>query len=211
MANGSKRIAELLTAPMAEVIISLGQSIAAAQKALDQNSIETQRQINEDPVLADLGLQAPWYQMPRVELELTMAVALEEKTPQTTPSAALTPNISALTRLRQIHFQPVNALYSNQFNYSANASSKLKLTIVPVPPPANEAAIPRLSTDEVTSIASPHLLNDATARLALNFNGQGRLWFVLQYRLQNNVSTRLVLVVVDDETRQIVKVETTAS
>ncbi len=209
MANGTQRISELLSAPMAAVITALGVGIANAQRELDKNSIATQREIDEDPVLSDLGLQATWYQMPRAELELTMAIAFEER-PKTTATAAaadLTPiSPVALSRLKEIHFQPVNALYANQFNYNVTASSKLKLTIVPVPPPAAETAVtPRLSRDEVLAVAQPKLSTDPNARLAVNFNGQGRLWFVIQSKLTGDQIQRLVLVVIDDDTKQIVK------
>lgn len=205
MANGTQRISELLSAPMAAVITALGVGIANAQRELDKNSIATQREIDEDPVLSDLGLQATWYQMPRAELELTMAIAFEER-PKTTATAAAPISPVALSRLKEIHFQPVNALYANQFNYNVNASSKLKLTIVPVPPPAAETAVtPRLSRDEVLAVAQPKLSTDPNARLAVNFNGQGRLWFVMQSKLTGDQIQRLVLVVIDDDTKQIVK------
>jgi hypothetical protein len=41
----------------------------------------------------------------------------------------------------------------------------------------------------------------------VNFNGQARLWFVLQYEMSGDTTNRLALVVVDDDTRQIVKSE----
>jgi len=44
-------------------------------------------------------------------------------------------------QLKQLYLQPVNASYSNQFNYNVQASSKLKVTFMPVPPPATESAV----------------------------------------------------------------------
>jgi len=212
MANGTQRISDLLSAPMQAVITALGVGIAQAQRELDKNSLATQREIDEDPALSELGLQATWYQMPRAELELTMAIAFEERPKQaTTTTAAPTPGLITsaapqLSRLAQIHFQPVNALYVNQFNYNANASSKLKLSIVPVPPPAAETAVtPRLTRDEVLAVAQPKLLTDPNARLTVNFNGQGRLWFVMQYKVSGDQIQRLALVVIDDDTKQIIK------
>ncbi len=216
MANGTtQRVADLLSAPMEAVITSLGVGIARAQRELDRNAIATQREIDEDPALAELGLQATWYQMPRVELELTMAIAMEEKAPvKATAAAAISPISSAVispgalvnSRLAQLHIQPVNATYNNQFNYNVNASSKMKLTIVPVPPPAADAVVvAKLKNDEVLAIAQPQLVSDANARLAVNFNGQGRLWFVMQYKITGDQTQRLALVVIDDDTKQIVK------
>ena len=206
MPNGINRIADLLSAPMEAVIIALGVSIAKAQRELDRNSMEAQREINEDPLLGDLGLQATWYQMPHTELELTMAIAMEAqpKPPTVTPLPGVPTALKAFP-LKQLHIQPVNAAYTNQFNYDVNAASKLKLTIVPVPPPGAEAAVaPKLTRDDVTNIVRPQLVVDPNARLAVNFSGHTRLWTVVQYRVEGDETKRLKLVVVDDDTRQIV-------
>lgn len=215
MPNGQQRIAELLSAPMEAVIIALGVGIARAQRELDRNSIETQREIDQDPTLAELGLQATWYQMPRTELELTMAISMEEQAPGAKALGQPLPTVLQPYRLKQLHIQPVNALYTNQFNYDVQASSKMKLTIVPVPPPAAETAVaPRLDRDTVIDLARPFLVTEADGktlradtRLSVNFSGQARLWFVLQYRMVGTETQRVALVVVDDDTRQVVKHE----
>jgi hypothetical protein len=66
---------------------------------------------------------------------------------------------------------------------------------------------PKLSQEKAREIAQPKLTSATDARLAVNFNGQARLWFVLQYRVEGDTLKRLALVVVDDETGQIVKSE----
>lgn len=210
MADNIQRVTDMLSAPMEQVIVALGTGIARAQRELDKFAIQTQREIDEDPLLSETGLQATFYQIPRAELELTMAIALEEDT-QTPRTIAIGPTaapIRALRTLKQLHLQPVNAAYTNQFSYDVQASSKLKLTIVPVPPPAADAAVtPKRTQDQVRAIAQPKLTSATDARLAINFNGQARLWFVLQYRVESDTLKRLALVVVDDETGQIVKSE----
>ena len=210
MSNGTQKIADLLSAPMEAVIVALGVSIARAQQELDRHSIDTQREINEDPQLSEIGVQATWYQMPRVELELTMAIAMEErKTPPTgapAPRAARAAAVLEKFPIKQLYLQPVNATYNNQFNFNVNAASKVKLTIMPVPPPTAETGVTALlQRDEVLKIAQPALVVDANARLAVNFNGQARLWYVVQYKPEGDQTTRLALVVVDDETKAIVK------
>jgi hypothetical protein len=213
-----ERVSDMLSAPMEAVIIALGTGIARAQRELDRFAIETQREINQDPQLAEFGLQATFYQMPRAELELTMAIALEEQEqPATRSQASGGAAASALQpfRLRQLHIQPVNAAYTNLFSYDVRASSTLKLTIVPVPPPlADEAAGSRLSQDDVLGLARPHLVPGpdgqsppADARLSATFDSRARLWTVLEYRLEGDQVRRLALVVVDDDTGQVVKAE----
>ncbi len=183
-------------------------AIGRAQRELDRFAIQTQREINEDPELVENGLQPTFYQIPSAELELTTAIVFEEES-NPAPSVAAGPTVGLkAAAIKRVHLQPVNATYANQFNFDVNASSRVKLTIVPVPPPAGDGAVvPRLANDEVLKIASPKLVTNAPARLAVNFNGASRLWFVLQYQTDGATTTRLALVVIDDETRQIVKAE----
>src|SRR4051794_6502695 len=110
MPDGIQRISELLSAPMEAVITALGVGIARAQRELDRFAIETQREIDEDPVLTEQGLRATFYQIPRAELELTTALALEEKRPSERQAVTpgVTPRVLQLQRLRQVHLQPVN-------------------------------------------------------------------------------------------------------
>jgi hypothetical protein len=155
-------------------------------------------------------LQATWYQIPKAELELNIAVAMEDKGDATKGDARALPVTKSLAayRLKQIHFQPVNATYQNQFDYNVQASSKLKLSFVPVPPPVAEGAVaPKMSQEEVLKAAAKYLKpeGEKPARLAVNFNGQGRVWFVLQYRLEDSDLTKLAMVVVDDDTGEVVK------
>lgn len=213
MSNGTEQIKELLSAPMEAVIIALGVGIANAQRELDRNAMERQREINEDPLLSEAGLQATWYQIPRAEVELNIAIVLEQEKERGAPSPAKVPRVLKPYALKQIYFQPVNAAYTNQFGYNVQAASKLKVSIAPVPPPAAETAVaPRRSREEVAKIAGeaqPLLQNlPGGARLAVNFNGQTRLWFLLAYELKGEEIRRLALVVVDDDTGQVIKNET---
>ena len=79
---------------------------------------------------------------------------------------------------------------------------------MPVPPPVAEGAVaPKMSQEEVLKAAAKYLKpeGEKPARLAVNFNGQGRLWFVLQYRLEDSELTKLAMAVVDDDTGEVVK------
>jgi hypothetical protein len=209
MSNGSDRISELLSTPMEAAVVGVAVGIARAQRELDRHSIELQREIDEDPELADLGLHATWYQMPNTQLELTMTVTLEEETGAATGTAPLGGSrFLADNGIRAIRLAPVNAYYKNQFDYDVSASSKLTLTFVPVPPPVGETVAPaRLSRDDVVKTAKPDLKNESDTRLSVNFNGAARLWFVLEYRLEGDVVVRRALVVIDDETGNVIKTE----
>ena len=223
MANDVQRISDMLSAPMEAVLIALGVGVAKAQQAMDQNALEMQREIDEDPVLSDVGVTATWYQIPKAEIELNIAIAMEEKKAgNPAPALGKIPKVLQAYPLKQLYIQPVNASYTNQFSYDVQAASKLKFSIVPVPPPAAEAAVTaKLSGEKATDLAWPFLVTkeitqpegskktilQEDTRLAVNFNGQARLWFVLQSQVLADETKRLALVVVDDDTSQVVKHE----
>jgi hypothetical protein len=211
MVNNIRRVTDLLSAPIEQVIAALGSGIARAQRELDQFAIATQREIDQDPILSEYGLQATFYQIPRAELDLTIAIAMEEepRTRATGATSELPSQITRLPRLKQLYLQPINAAYINQFSFDVQASSKIKLTVVPVPPPTADTSVnPNLSQERVLEIARPNLVSGENLRLSVNFNAQARLWFVMQYRIAGDTTTRLALVVIDDATGSIVKSET---
>jgi hypothetical protein len=211
MTEDIKKVADMLSAPMEEVIAALGTGIARAQRELDRYAITAQQEIDQDPLLSEAGLQATFYQIPRAELELNIAIALEENTKPVTSGNTLTAiSATALkaSSIRQIHLQPVNASYANQFNFNTQASSKVKLTIVPVPPPGADGIVsPRMKQDEVLKIAQDKFVSAQNARVSFNFNGRSRVWVVLQYALEGDTTRRLALIVIDDDTGAIIKSE----
>src|SRR5436309_2467150 len=78
--------AELLAAALEELIVAVGRGIGQAQAEMDRASIALQRDIDADPLLAQHGLQATWYQMPRTELEIKVALQFQGRQP-TLPAA----------------------------------------------------------------------------------------------------------------------------
>jgi hypothetical protein len=145
MPNPVDTLTDVLAAPMEKVIVSLGTSVAQAQRELDRHSIESQKEIEADPTLSAAGVSASFYQIPKVELELTMTITMQSSsdtagTAKRSPAAKTGVALGdvVLPRPARISVAPLNAFYTNQFGFQAAASSKLKLTIVPVPP-AGEA------------------------------------------------------------------------
>lgn len=218
MPNGSSaasEVAELLSVPLEEILVSLGRGIGAAQSALDRHSIEIQRQIDEDPVLGQYGLQATWYQLPSTQVELKVAVAAQQPAQATAqgeaaPPADAVPLPLPVRPLPPIYIQPVNARYTNQFSYDVNAASTVTLTIVPVPPPAPvSAGRPALTADVVLAIAAPQLVldedNNPRPRISISYNGGVRAWYVLQTDETSDPPTLERMVRVDDATGAITK------
>jgi len=204
---------EVFSAPIEGIIVAMGKGVSEAQSALDHNSIKSQEALDADPVLSRLGLQATWYQMPHVELQLKLAMAVTEDKPAP-PSA---PSAQAVSKFR-LHAQPVSAAYQNHFNYNVQAASTITLSIVPVPAPraADQSAVaPRLSTDQVQQAALASTTKFVTVtdpsgkkvpapnlRFDVNFNAAARSWYVLQYD-PANPAAKPIVVAIDDVTGSV--------
>src|SRR5206468_3518281 len=112
----------------------------------------------------------------------------------------------------------------NHFNYDVTASSLIRLSIVPVPPPLTGDQVtvpPRMGPDEVQSAAlassakfstakdsQGNTIPDPKLRFDVNFNAAARLWYVLQYDPSNTADTPIV-VSVDDDTGTVRVISTT--
>jgi hypothetical protein len=226
-ANGD-RLADLISAPLEELIVALGSGIGRSQAELDRHSIETQRRIDEDPVLAQYGLQAHWYQIPRTELELKVNVAMqeleatggEEVSPAPPPGAGAYGYVAGLRLppVPRVRIEPVNASYQNRFGFDVQAASTMKLEVVPVPPPGRlTTATPRLSVEEALAIAreakmlddpeQPALYSERGTgwRTSVNFNTGLLSWFAVQTLEEGDTIRLRALVKIDDESGAVLK------
>jgi hypothetical protein len=220
MPNGdAQQIADLISTPLEALVVALGSGIGRSQAELDRHSIETQRRIDEDPVLFQYGLQATWYRIPTTELELKVSVAMERQEPTPTPAGPAPAPIEPIgpliggrlfgTLLPRLHVQPVSARFQNQFSYDTTAASTVTLTIAAVPPPGEAAAgTPTRTEAEIMDTADDHLV-DATGktgvRVTVNYNPGARAWYVVQTQEENDTVTSLTLIKIDDASGEIVK------
>lgn len=206
----SQQAVEVFAAPIEGVLIALGRGIAEAQRELDKSSLAAQAEIDADPVLSQIGAQATWFQLPRVELELKLALSMSQG--PATPSLAAGPT-GLLQRLKLVA-QPVNAAYQNHFNYDLTGSSTVRVTVVPVPAPTagdTVTAPPKLAPADVQRVALKSSAGFATVtrggetvpnpklRFDVNFNAATRAWSVLQYD-PAQPERPTAAAVVDDET-----------
>lgn len=221
MANGGLADAvETFAAPIETLIIALGQGIAEAQRALDISSLQTQEALDTDPQTAQLGLQATWYQFPKVDLELKLAVSMAQSSsaPAAAPTASSPIDPRRLRATTRLIAQPVSAAYQTQFSYDAQAASTLSLSIVPVPAPQARPAQMTLEAVTRAALASPATDTqgrpikfatvpvpggdprpDPSLRFDVNFNAVSRLWYVLQYAVPPGAAAPAI-VSVDDAT-----------
>ncbi len=229
---------ETFSAPIENLITALGQGIAQAQRAMDQNSIATQEQLDTDPVLSQYHLQATWYQFPSATLELKLSLSISEDQAPSSSSAASAAHANPQLAISQLQFrnpvrliaQPVSASYQTHFNYDAQAASTVTVNIVPVPPPVAPDQVtvpPRMQPDAVQTAALASSAKFATVkdshgkptpaatdaagnalRFEINFNSTARLWYVLQYAPSNS-SVKAIVVAVDDATASVRVISTT--
>lgn len=216
-------LVETFSASLEEVVVAVGQGIAAAQAALDRQAVQLQEQIDADPVLSSYGVEATWYQLPKVDLQLKVAVSVTEPAqPAGASGSGPQPGVSApgtgaprpsLVGPR-IVLQPVSAAYQNHFDYDASAASVVSLSIVPVPAPraaAQSSVAPRLTADQAGSAAlaassALRTVPDATGKPApapdlrfdVRYNAAARTWYVVQF--DPAAPAGAVVVAVDDVT-----------
>jgi hypothetical protein len=149
---------ELLAVPLPEMVMKLGLGIAEAQRALDQNSVETAQMLaettvplvmavtqviaadgtvsftNADPVdcsLLQIGLLPTFYQFSEATIEVTMDI-------KTTTSSETNIKVSASAKVGFGCFSAsvnVDVSHNRKFGKEVHGTSKLVTKMVPVPPP----------------------------------------------------------------------------
>ena len=197
MANGTPgQIVERVVASLEEMLVAIGRGIGQAQAALDRSSIQIQQEIDADPLLAQHGVRATWYQLPHTEVELKVAVSFEGTAPSPTIPRVLSPS--------RMLIHPVNARYQNLFNFDATATSSVKLTIVPVPPQVSATPATR-TEEEVNRLAAPLLEHEPgstdlrkDSRLITTFSAGTRTWTVLQVTGSGAQTVTIATADVDD-------------
>jgi len=124
--NDGEEIGEVLITPLSRLLGEVGRSVAETQRTLDLNSIKTQIEIDEEKALSEYDIQAAWYHIPEVDLELKMSltVKLEEER-------------DSKNRVRGyrtvLNASPLNASYNSLYSYDVQGSSCIKAKIVSIP------------------------------------------------------------------------------
>jgi hypothetical protein len=149
---------ELLAVPLPEMVLKLGLGIAEAQRALDENSVETAKMLadtnvklvlavtetiaadgkvsftNADPVevsLLQVGLMPTFYQFSEATIDVTMDIKV-------TTSTEFNLKVSSSAKVGFGCFSAsvnVDASYNRKFGKEVHGTSHLTTKMVPVPPP----------------------------------------------------------------------------
>lgn len=135
-------IHEVLVAPLPLLLSRTAAAVAEAQITLDEAAMQTQQRLDElteqallaaDPEAAPSGLarfqlEAPWYHLPEVTVEMKLSLSLEVRQ-QDRPGGkrVFHPTLSAI---------PHNASTQNRTGFTAAGTSSIHARIAAVPPPA---------------------------------------------------------------------------
>lgn len=148
--NSPNEIADTLSAPLGDLIAAVGRGIAEAQQALDEATLETFKKIynpKNSSLLANLGYQPTWYKIPEVEAEISISLSItgnETLTASGPTAATQEPGQASAIKL---YATPIDANYTNKYDYNFQAASTIRFKIVPVPPTpqaANLKVVPDL-------------------------------------------------------------------
>ena len=142
MANNSLDfMKDVLAAPLGEVISSVGQGVAEAQAALDAASLEQTLAIYSETddeglkLLREIGYRPTYYVIPETEVETHISLSISSQALDGNGATPGSPGSqSTRTQAPKLYATPVNASVANRYNFSTQASTKMKFKIVPVPP-----------------------------------------------------------------------------
>ncbi len=149
--GGVEDLTETLTAPLGDLIAAVGRGVAEAQEAMDRTALETYRRIyggrdEGSAALRALGYQPTWYRIPELDAEISVSLSVEAD--RTSAGGGV-----------RFYAAPVDAAYSNKYEFQLEAASRLKFKVVPVPPSPEAERLRVVPYLEGTSY------RDATARL----------------------------------------------
>lgn len=157
MTDDPLRYLQALSAPMGDLIASVGRGVAEAQQALDMGSLGALLQIYGDPdttdetlaLLREIDYRPTFYAIPEVTSELSVALTITGQASSTAPLASASTASTSLASAApaaaaiaarsdlapRLFVAPVDASYQNRYGFDLRATSSIKFKIVPVPPP----------------------------------------------------------------------------
>src|SRR5262245_15606676 len=150
-ADDLSQLTRARSAPLGELISAVGRGVAEAQAALDLHTVETFKAVHGGDeenyrALREVGYQPTWYRIPEVAAEIYVTLSVKSQEQSSGSQGGPPPEADALeenaddqpeappTGRIQLYATPVDASFSNTYDYQLRACSQLKFRIVPVPP-----------------------------------------------------------------------------
>lgn len=183
-----KLVSEVLASPLGDVIASVGEGVAAAQRALDEASLATTLEIYSEggepllQLMREIGYRPTFYALPETVAEVNVSLQLSADGgggPRGSTAASVSPErplariAPSASRVRT-YVTPVDAGFANRYNFTAAASAKLTFKIVPVPVPAGAEDVRRLPDLSGRTVAAARDALDALDLPPRFVDAQGR-------------------------------------
>ena len=148
---------ELLNVPFADMLASIGLAIAQSQTALDNESMDIltrmadqenypvylpkveNGQISQTPTVVSMlaaGFQPTFYQFSETMIEVKMDISVSGQATEAVWNRNSRSVVKLNNRAYLLRATPINATYTNRYNYSIEGASILKTRLVPIPPNA---------------------------------------------------------------------------
>ncbi|WP_158294551.1 PASTA domain-containing protein [Halomonas urmiana] len=183
MSDIKRLINDTTAAPLGQIIASVGQGVAQAQRALDEQALAQLQALywDSDEAMALLR-QSGWqptfytYTLPETEGEVKVALSLSGAVSgkgEATRSASSSRGRPATSRIA-LYAAPVDAGYQNRFGYQATIGASLRFRIVPVPPPPEIEEMPIVAVPRLISLqrdAAQELLAELRLEMAVDPSG----------------------------------------
>ncbi|MFG6160178.1 PASTA domain-containing protein [Halomonas sp. 1390] len=155
MSDIKRLINDTTAAPLGQIIASVGQGVAQAQRALDEQALAQLQALYRDndeamTLLRQSGWQPTFYTLPETEGEVKVALSLSGNA-QATRSASASLGRPGASRIA-LYAAPVDAGYQNRFGYQATIGASLRFRIVPVPPPPEVEEMPIVAVPRLISL-----------------------------------------------------------
>ena len=167
--GSSTELLETLSAPVGDLIASIGINIAHAQKALDGQAIANFMEIYGEggsalKELRKIGYQPTWYHFPETKAEIKVALTVSGEAESRVSTEQTTgPTLKGGPTRLKLYAAPVDGTYAGKFNYELKAATTVAFKVVPVPPPlkaSNMKVAPEVSAGETTVAQAKELLED---------------------------------------------------
>ncbi len=138
--NSAGDVAETLSAPLGAMMGAVGRGVAEAQGAMDAGTLARFKAMfrADDEVqneMRRLGYTPTWYRIPEVEAEITVSLSIsgDSRSASAPPATGEDAAIGGPHRIK-LYAAPIDASYTNKYDFNFSAASRVKMKIVAVPP-----------------------------------------------------------------------------
>lgn len=139
-------ISQIFTMPYGDIIASVGEGVAEAQRALDEGSLAATLDLYDSEadvgttqeILQAIGYQPQYYGVRNVKGHLKMALSFQ-----------------AEGNGARLWGTPMNPVVTGKYSYDAKASSELQFEIVPIPPAEQIRRVPNILEERLIDSDDP--------------------------------------------------------